>query len=76
MLVAVLGIAGVIIVLSTFYGTEDLLVQRTGGAEWTSNLYTSLVDSTIGGFIDQHIVPLLGTLLGPILPPDVREVMA
>jgi hypothetical protein len=74
MFVAILGIAGVIIVLSTFYGTGTTAVV-TGGPDWTANLYVSLVDSTIGGAIKEQIVPLLGTILGPILPPDVREVM-
>jgi hypothetical protein len=75
MAVAILGIAGVIIVLSTFYGTGSVAAAVSGGPEWTANLYTQLVDSTIGGAIDEQIVPLLGTILGPILPPDVREVM-
>ena len=75
MLVAILGIAGLIIVLSLFYGTDGAAVTSLGGPDWTANLYRSLIDSTIGGFIDEQIVPLLGTLLGPILPPDVREVM-
>jgi hypothetical protein len=75
MFVAILGIAGVIIVLSLFYGTGGGPVDPTGGPQWTANLYSALLESTIGGAIDEQIVPLLGTLLGPILPPDVREVM-
>ena len=42
MLVAILGIAGVIIVLSLFYGTESVPAQVTGGPEWTANLYAAL----------------------------------
>ena len=74
MLVAILGIAGLIIVLATFYGTDGV-ADVTGGPDWTANLYTSLVGSTIGGAIQDTVVPILGALLGPILPPDVREVM-
>ncbi len=74
--VAVLGIAGMLIVLSTFYGTEDTIIGAQGGPEWVSNLYQSLLNSSIGSSINEHLVPLIGTLLGPILPADVREVFA
>jgi hypothetical protein len=74
-LVAILGIAGLIIVLSLFYGTDRVVLQTAGGPDWTANLYQSLVDSTIGGAIEEHVIPLLGAILGPVLPPDVREVM-
>jgi hypothetical protein len=75
MAVAILGVAGVIIVLSSFYGTDALIVDPGGGPEWTAHLYESLLDSTIGGSIARELVPLLGAVLVPILPPDVREVM-
>jgi len=75
-LVALLGIAGLLIVLSTFYGTDSTIVGPQGGPEWVSNLYQSLLNSTIGGGINELLVPLIGTLLGPILPADVREVFA
>ena len=29
----------------------------------------------LGGAIDRELIPIMGTILGPILPPDVREVM-
>jgi len=73
--VAVLGIAGVMIVLSTFYGTGEQLISADGGPEWTATLYQSLVNSNIGTGIAEQLIPLLGSVLGPILPPDVREVM-
>ena len=76
MSVAILGIAGLMIVLSTFYGSGEPFVDPAGGPDWTAQLYQSLLDSTIGGAIDEQLVPVLGTILGPILPPDVREVMA
>jgi uncharacterized membrane protein required for colicin V production len=74
--VAVLGIAGLIIVLSTFYGTDPAVSDPLGGPLWTANLYQSLLSSSIGSSIERYLVPLIGTLLGPILPLDVREVFA
>jgi hypothetical protein len=73
--VAVLGIAGLMIVMSTFYGVDPDIVDAGGGPEWTATLYQSLVDSNIGRGIAEQLVPLLGNVFGPILPPDVREVM-
>ena len=73
--VAVLTIAGIMIVLSTFYGPDPgPIVDWSGGPEWTASLYESLLNSNIGSGINEHLVPLIGTVLGPILPPDVREV--
>ncbi len=76
MSVAVLGIAGLMIVLATFYGSGEPFVDPAGGPAWTAQLYQSLLDSTIGSAIDERLIPILGAILGPILPPDVREVMA
>lgn len=72
--VAVLGVAGVMIVLSTYYGPPAQFVDATGGPAWTANLYQSLLASNIGSGIHDQLVPLIGTILGPVLPPDVREV--
>ena len=55
--------------------TDGLIVDPQGGPEWTANLYQSMLNSNIGGAIDRELIPILGTVLGPILPPDVREVM-
>ena len=74
--VALLGIAGLIIVLSTFYGTDVEVVDAAGGPQWTASLYHNLIRSTIGGAINDTIVPIIGTVLGPILPASVREVFA
>jgi uncharacterized membrane protein required for colicin V production len=75
--VAILAIAGVIIVLSMFYGREEVIfASPRSSPQWTANLYSSLVDSTIGAAIQEQLIPLLGSILGPILPPGVREVMA
>ena len=72
--VAVLGIAGVLIVLSTFYGPGDSFIEAQGGPVWTATLYQSLLSSNIGGNINDTLVPIIGAVLGPILPADVREV--
>jgi uncharacterized membrane protein required for colicin V production len=71
---AVLGIGGLLIVLSTFYPADSGVVDAGGGPLWTASLYQSLLSSSIGGSIDRHLVPIIGALLGPILPQDVREV--
>jgi uncharacterized membrane protein required for colicin V production len=72
--VAILGIAGLLIVLSTFYGTGSTVIDPLGGPQWTATLYQSLVNSTIGSTIERYLVPLIGAVLGPVLPIDVREV--
>ncbi len=72
--VAVLGIAGLMIVLATYYGDGDPVVQQLDGPLWTSNLYQSLLLSNIGSSIDEHLVPIIGTVLGPILPDVVADV--
>ncbi len=73
-LVAVLGIAGLMIILSTFYGTDPAFVEPGGGPQWSANLYQSLLNSSIGSSIEQHVVPIIGTLFSPVLPPNVRQV--
>lgn len=71
---AVLGIGGLLIILSTFYESSGGVVVPAAGPLWTANVYQSLLGSSIGGSIERHLVPIMGTVLGPILPPDVREV--
>jgi uncharacterized membrane protein required for colicin V production len=72
--VAALGIAGILIVLATFYGDGQPVVEEAGGPAWTANLYQSLLLSNIGASINDHLVPIIGFVLGPILPANVREV--
>jgi uncharacterized membrane protein required for colicin V production len=74
-LVAILGIAGLMVVLATYYGTQGPVVDPEGGPAWTANLYEGLLNSNIGSTVADQVVPVLGSILGPILPPDVREVM-
>jgi len=73
--VAVLGIAGLMIVLATFYGTEGQFVDSGGGPAWTADLYESLLRSNIGNGIVERLIPVLDAVLGPLLPADVREAM-
>ena len=72
--VAVLGIAGVMIILATFYGDGDPVVNTSGGPQWTANLYQSLLLSDIGGNIYEHLVPIIRFVMGPFLPDSVNEV--
>ena len=72
--VAVLGIAGILIILATYYGDGDPAVEQLQGPLWTSNLSQSLLLSNIGGNINEHVVPLIGTVFGPILPDVVADV--
>ncbi|MBX3029228.1 MAG: CvpA family protein [Chloroflexi bacterium] len=72
-LVAVLGITGVIVVLASAYagaGGMSLL-----GPDWTRQLYQNLLDSQIGSTLQRTIIPLLGTVLGPLLPTHISRVM-
>ena len=62
--VAVLGIAGVIIILATVYAGTPA-PGSVQGPEWSMTLYQSLLASTIGGAIDRSLIPALGALLGP-----------
>ena len=70
---AALGIAGVIIILATAY--QGPTGTQVNGPDWTRDLYQSLLDSRIGDAIARTLIPALGTLLGPLLPAYVRQVM-
>ncbi len=72
-IVAVLGIAGLIVLLATAY--RGALGFAVIGPDWTREVYQSLLDSRIGDAITRTLIPLLGTLLGPLLPAYVRQVM-
>jgi hypothetical protein len=74
--VALLGIAGTMIVLATYYGTGSTVIDPAGGPQWTATLYQSLLLSSIGAGINDTLVPLIGVVLGPFLPSTVSEVFA
>jgi uncharacterized membrane protein required for colicin V production len=73
--VAVLGIAGVLIVLATYYGPGPVIAPLPG-PEWTRSFYEALLASTIGGNINDIVVPIIGFILGPFLPSVVSDVFA
>ncbi|CAN5779331.1 hypothetical protein BH23CHL8_BH23CHL8_28110 [soil metagenome] len=72
--VAILGIAGVMVVLATYYLDRSLV--DVGAPEWVTSLNQSLLGSGLGAAIQERLIPLLGAVLGPLLPPDVRAVMS
>lgn len=71
--VAVLAITGVIVLLATAY--RGSLGFAVIGPDWTREVYQALLDSRIGDGLTRTVIPLLGTLLGPLLPAYVRQVM-
>ncbi len=74
--VALLGIAGTMIVLATYYGNGSTVIDPAGGPQWTATLYQSLLLSSIGAGINDTLVPFIGVVLGPFLPSTVSEVFA
>jgi uncharacterized membrane protein required for colicin V production len=73
-LLAVLSIAAVMVVLRTYFlGTPDPL---TGEIHWLRDIHHGLEESTIGSAIHDWVIRIVGTLLSPLLPSDVRSVMA
>jgi uncharacterized membrane protein required for colicin V production len=71
--VAILAIGGVMVILSLYY--QDRSLTQVAGAEWVTSLNQSLLSSGLGAAIQERLIPLLGAILGPLLPPDVRAVM-
>ena len=49
-------------------------IASAGGPLWVANLYKSLLLSNIGSSINEHLVPIIGFVMGPFLPENVREV--
>ena len=72
-IVAVLSITGLIVLLATAY--RGSLGFAVVGPDWTREVYQSLLDSRIGDALVRSIIPVLGTVLGPLLPSEVRQVM-
>ena len=72
-IVAVLSITGLIVLLATAY--RGSLGFAVVGPDWTREVYQSLLDSRIGDALVRSVIPVLGTILGPLLPNDVRQVM-
>jgi uncharacterized membrane protein required for colicin V production len=70
--IAVLVIAAVIAILQSFYGSGPP-AGTAQGAQWSSDLYRALIDSTIGGRIADSLVPVLMSLLAPLLPATINS---
>lgn len=66
---AVLAIAAVMAILSTFY---DPQLEATGAAQWTRELYVALKGSTIGAQIATGLIPIMNGLFDPLLPSALR----
>lgn len=66
---AILVVAGVIAILRTFY---EPVASSSNVADWATNLYIALKNSTIGGQIASGVVPIMNTLLDPLLPSTIR----
>lgn len=70
-LFGVLAIAGVLFVLDTYYALPA--PGFTAEVDLVRQLHTALGESRIGTALHDTLVPLVQSLLGPLLPPDVRD---
>ncbi len=72
-LLAVLLVTTALIVLDSYYARGG---GPGGGADvpWISQTYRSLADSRIAGGLRTSLIPSLLAILGPLLPPEVRDV--
>jgi uncharacterized membrane protein required for colicin V production len=70
LLVGVLAITGVLLALDTYYALPP---GFTAEVEVVGQLHTALGDSRIATALHDTLVPLVQSLLGPLLPPDVRH---
>jgi uncharacterized membrane protein required for colicin V production len=71
---AVLTVAGLIIVLQTFYGAPNVDVRMS--PSWTADLHRSLTGSTLGASVEERVIPLMEPLLRLLVPGNVAEAMA
>ena len=71
---AVLIISTVYIVLRTYYGGSGGL-QGSNDVPFLTELYLALDGSAIVGGLRSSLIPGIVSLLGPLLPIDVREVV-
>jgi membrane protein required for colicin V production len=74
--VGVLALTAVLIALGTFYGLVDFR-PRPGPfsteVDLVRQLNAALADSKIVAVLRDTLVPAVQSLLGPLLPPDVRQ---
>lgn len=70
LLVGVLTLTGVLFALDTYYVAPG---GFTAVVDVVSQLHTALGESRIATALHDTLVPLVQSLLGPLLPPDVRH---
>ena len=71
--VALLLVAGAIIGLDTFYAGRPL--QGIVDVSWVTGLHTALVDSVVGGWVRDTIVPFVLAVLAPFIPGEIRQLV-
>jgi uncharacterized membrane protein required for colicin V production len=71
LLVGVLAVTGLLIALGSYYAWHDAVF--TAEVDQVRQLNAALGDSKIVGVLRDTLVPWMQTLLGPLLPPDVRH---
>lgn len=68
--VGILAITGVLLALDTYYA---LPTGFSAEVDLVRQLHTALGESRIATALHDTLVPLVQSLLGPLLPPDVRH---
>jgi uncharacterized membrane protein required for colicin V production len=74
MVLGVLLLAGMIVVLDSFYASTDAVATAQDAAS-TAQLYRTVQDSAISQLVRDSIVPGLGVVLELLIPGHVRAVM-
>jgi uncharacterized membrane protein required for colicin V production len=70
LLVGILAITGVLFALDTYYAGPT---GFTAEVDLVRQLHAALGESRIATALHDTLVPLVQSLLGPLLPPDVRH---
>ena len=70
LLVGVLAISGVLFALDTYYAVPT---GFTAEVDLVRQVHAALGESRIATALHDTLVPLVQSLLGPLLPPDVRQ---
>ncbi|MDQ3870423.1 MAG: CvpA family protein [Chloroflexota bacterium] len=71
-LLAVLIVTTAIIVLDSYYARGG--TGGTADVAWIGQTYRALTDSRIAASLHASLIPGLLAILGPLLPPEVRDV--
>ena len=74
LVVALLIVAGTWVALASFYGPGVPAVTDTDG-ELTADLFRALHESNLSTITRDGLVPIMGTLFGPLVPAAVREAL-